>query len=220
MKTTSTVSRAAPAGRWVSSRLALACAAFSVLAIASLGRAQSPGLYVIDSAASRIEIDVFRGGLFGGFADNHVIRLTRFSGTAQAASSGAWTVEVAGEAGSLVVMDPGAAEETKRKVQEKMLGPAQMDVDHYPRIELKSRSATPGDSPNTWRLLADVTVHGVTQAVEFELTSEPEGNRLRVQGKKTLKLRDFGIEPIRLGMGTVKVRNEFDLVYDLVLERK
>jgi hypothetical protein len=33
-------------------------------------------------------------------------------------------------------------------------------------------------------------------------------------------LRDFGIEPISKGLGTVKVKNEFEVVYDIHLHRE
>jgi polyisoprenoid-binding protein YceI len=173
---------------------------------------------VIDSAASRIEIHLFRAGMFGGVGDNHVILLTRFSGMASSSPAAPWTVRVAGEAASLRVVDPGTSVETRGKVQEKMLGPTQVDAAQYPTIGLVSRSLQPGDGDATWRLEADVTVHGVTRAIEFPLRWSEQSGRLRIQGQTSLRLTDFKIQPIRLGFGTVKVRNEFDLVYDVTLE--
>ena len=173
---------------------------------------------MIDSAASRIEIHLFRAGMFGGLGDNHVILLTRFSGTASSSPGVPWAVRVAGEASSLRVVDPGTPEGTRAKVQEKMLGPTQLDAANYPTIVLVSRSLQPGDGEQTWRLGADVTVHGVTRAIEFPLHWSEQGGRLRIQGQTSLGLTDFNIQPIRLGFGTVKVRNEFDLVYDVALE--
>lgn len=191
-----------------------------MLSLAGGARAQTPGAYRIDPQASHIEIHVFRAGLFGGLGDNHVIVLGRFSGTANAAPGKGWQVQVTGEAASLKVVDPSASEATRQQVQEKMLGPSQMDAAHYPAIELRSRSAAPGDAKDSWRLRADVTVHGVTRQAEFPLTWSESPGQIHVQGRQTLLLRDFGIEPIRLGLGTVKVKNEFELVYDLVLKRQ
>ena len=42
---------------------------------------------------------------------------------------------------------------------------------------------------------------------------------LRVRGKKKLLLRDFKIEPISKGLGAVQIRNDFDLIYDIILRR-
>lgn len=182
--------------------------------------AQTPGKYLIDSAASRIEIHLFRAGMFGGLGDNHVILLTRFEGTASSSPGVPWAVRVAGEAASLRVVDPGTPGETRAKVQEKMLGPTQVDATHHPMIVLVSRSLQPGDGDQTWRLEADVTLHGVTRTIELPLHWSEQGGRLRIQGQTRLRLTDFNIQPIRLGFGTVKVRNEFDLVYDVTLERQ
>ena len=101
-----------------------------------------------------------------------------------------------------------------------MLGPSQLDVTRYPAIELRSRSVLPGNTDRSWRMLAEVTLHGVTRQVEFPLAWSQSGERMRVWGKKELLLRDFNIQPIRKALGTIQVRNEFELVYDIALERR
>lgn len=194
--------------------------ALLALQFAQLSRAQAPGVYVVDPLASRIEIHLFKGGLLSSFGDNHVIVLTQFSGTAEALAGKSWEVRVVGESGSLKVMDPGASDSTRRQVQEKMLGPTQMDVTRYPTIELRSRSVLPGDADRSRRLLADLTLHGVTHPVEFHISWQQSGGQLRVSGKEQFLLREFKIEPARVAGGTIKVRNDFELVYDVRLERK
>ncbi len=193
-----------------------------VLAVAFVGPlfAQSPGLYDIDPRASRVEIHVFRGGLLGGLGDNHVIVLGRFTGTAEGAAEKRWEVRVLGESGSLTVTDPDASASTRREVEETMLGSSQLDVKQYPTIEVRSRSLVSGGTDKSWRMLADVTLHGVTRQVEFPLAWTQTSDRLRVWGKKELRLRDFNIQPRRLALGTIQVRNEFEMVYDITLQRR
>jgi polyisoprenoid-binding protein YceI len=181
--------------------------------------AQPPGLYRIDTQASRIEIRVFRGGFLGGLGDNHQIALSRFSGTAEGSDGMHWEVAVQGESGSLEVKDPGVSDSTRQKVQATMLGATQLDVARYPVIDLRSRSMVPGDTGQRWRLLADLTLHDVTRQVEFPLDWTQDGDRIRVQGKKELRLLDFNIRPIRKALGSIQVRNEFELVYDITLTR-
>jgi hypothetical protein len=43
---------------------------------------------------------------------------------------------------------------------------------------------------------------------------------LHVTGIKRLLLKDFWIQPPRVAMGTVKVKNEFELVFELMLLKK
>lgn len=190
------------------------------MAFAGLSRAQTPGVYRIDPQASRIEIHLFRGGLLGGFGDNHLILLTRFSGTAEAPEGRAWEVHVLGESGSLVVADPGVSPSTREQVQRTMLGPTQLDVTRYPAIEVRSRALLPGEADKSWRMLADLTLHGVSRQVELPLAWNQSRDRLRVWGKKKLWLRDFKIQPARVALGTIQVRNDFELVYDITLREK
>jgi polyisoprenoid-binding protein YceI len=182
--------------------------------------AQTLGNYVIDPQASRIEIHVFKGGLLGGLGDDHRIILGRFTGSAEAGTAGSWTVRVTGDAGSLEVKDRNASEATRLEIQQTMLGPTQLDVTHYPFVELRSRSVTLGSAPGSLHLLADLTLHGVTRQEEFSLATERAGDHLRVYGKKTLRLRDYRIQPVRKALGAVRVSNEFELVYDITLRRK
>ena len=183
---------------------------------AKISEGQATGVYEIDAKASRIEIHVYRTGALSGLGDNHQIRLTRFSGTASGAEGEPWQVQVVGEAVSLLVLDPNLSDSARREVQETMLGASQLDVSRYPRIEIKSRSVAPG----SLLLDADLTLHGVTRAVEFRYAWSQSERRLSVQGKKQLYLRDFGIQPIRKFFGTLQVRNDFEVVYDLQLDRR
>ena len=64
---------------------------------------------------------------------------------------------------------------------------------------------------------ADLTLHGVTRQVEFPLSWEQDGNRLQVRSSRKFLLRDFNIEPPRVAMSTIGVRNEFELVCDIMV---
>jgi polyisoprenoid-binding protein YceI len=182
--------------------------------------AQAPGSYRIDPQSSQIEIRVFRSGLLGGFGDNHLIILGVVSGAAQALAGGSWQVNVLGESGSLRVLDAGATNSTRAQVQQTMLGTAVLDVARYKTIELQSRSLTLDKASRSWHMLADLTLHGVTRQLEFPLRWEQEGGRFQVRGSTKLLLRDFNIEPPRVAMGTIKVRNDIDVVYDITLQRQ
>lgn len=198
-------------------------AAIDLLAL-SLGApsavAQASGAYAIDPQASRVEIHVFKTGTFSGLGDNHTIELKRFSGTALRTDSGPWQVKVVGEAASLAVLDPNLSESDRAEVQKTMLGSSQLDVARFPHIEIKSRTVTPGASAGTLQLQADLTLHGVTRPVEFPIAWSEADHGLRAQGAVKLFLRDFGIEPIRKFFGTIQVRNDFEVTYDLRLIRR
>jgi polyisoprenoid-binding protein YceI len=197
-------------------------AQFALVAIAFTGICfgQAPGLYRIDPAASKVEIHVFRSGFLSALGDNHRIALRRLTGTAEGDSVKGWKVHVVGETASLGVLDPDSSPSTREEVQRTMLGPEQMDVQRFPKIEIESTAARLAKDKQTWTLETDLTLHGVTRQVDFPIAWNQAGDTLHVTGKKSLRLRDFNIEPINRGLGAVKVRNDFEVDYDIALRRR
>ncbi|HKT10963.1 MAG TPA: YceI family protein [Terriglobia bacterium] len=181
--------------------------------------AQVSGAYNLNSKESKIEIHLFKGGFLGKFGDNHLIDLTRFSGKANFSKAGGWTADLTGDAASLKVIDPWGNPSERVQVQDTMLGPQQIDANHFPSIELHSVSFDPVDHDTVWHLVANVKLHGVTRKVQFSLDCHEIGNKLQIQGKKMFKLTDFNIQPYSAALGTVKVKNDFLVTYNVVLDR-
>lgn len=182
-------------------------------------QAQGSGSYRVNPKESQIEIHLYKGGLLGSLGDNHLISLTHFTGKADLSKPDGWTAELSGEAGSLTVIDPWGNPTERKEVQDTMLGPEQIDVSHFPSIELHSLSFDPVDHNKVWRLVANVKLHGVTRKVQFSLDCHENGNKLQIQGKKMFKLTDFDIQPYSAAFGTVKVKNDFLVTYNVVLDR-
>jgi polyisoprenoid-binding protein YceI len=196
---------------------------FLVLAL-SLGcpktlSAQVPGSYRVNTKESHIEIHLFKGGFLSSFGDNHLIEMTHFTGTANLSRSNAWTAQLSGEAASLKVIDPWGNPTERKDVQDTMLGPEQVDASHFPSIELHSLSFDPVDQDTVWSLVANVKLHGVTRKVQFSLDCRQIGDKLQIRGKKMFKLTDFNIQPFSKAFGAVKVRNDFEVTYNVVLDR-
>lgn len=181
--------------------------------------AQNYGKYRVDTQASQIEIHLFKGGLLSALGENHLISLTHFSGSANLPKADAWTAELSGEAASLKVIDPWGDPEERKEVQDTMLGPKQLDVSHFPSIELHSVSFDPTDHDTAWHLDADVKLHGVTRKVKFSLNCQQIGDKLQIQGKKMFKLTDFNIQPFSTALGAIRIRNDFEVTYNIVLDR-
>lgn len=154
----------------------------------------------------------------GALTDNHLVVLHSFSGVAELPQASPWRLEMQGQAASLKVEDPGSSEADRKEVQETMDGPDQLDVIQYPLLKLHSLSFQPTQQDTVWRLLADVTLHGVTRQEEFSLDCQQTGDRLHVRGEKMLLLRDFDIKPMSRVFGAIKVENGFKVTYDIVLE--
>ncbi|HXH51474.1 MAG TPA: YceI family protein [Terriglobia bacterium] len=190
-----------------------------LLAGSELLSAQVSGAYRVNSKESRIEIHLFKGGFLSALGDNHLIALTRFSGMAHLSELDGWNAELSGDAGSLKVVDPWGEPSERKEVEDTMLGPTQLDVHNFPSIKLHSVSFDPTDQDTAWHLLAEVELHGVTRKVQFSLDCKEIGDKLHIRGKKMFKLTDFNIQPFSTAFGAIKVKNDFEVTYNVVLER-
>ncbi len=181
--------------------------------------AQIAGTYRVDTKESQIQIHLFKGGFLSSLGDNHLIAMTRFSGTAKLTKMDGWTAELSGDAASLKVIDPWGNPSERKEVEDTMLGPSQLDVKDFPSIKLHSVSFDPTAQDTAWHLVAEVELHGVTRKVQFSLDCHANGERLQISGKKMFKLTDFNIQPFSTAFGAVKVKNDFEVTYNVVLDR-
>lgn len=166
----------------------------------------------IDVEHSTLTVFVYKSGLFSAFADDHVIRAPIASGSIS--TDAPLRVEVAVRAANLTVLDPGLAAGKRTDVQVRMLGPDVLDTAAYPDIEFVS-TAIESMGPNRWMVTGRLTIHGVTRSTTFPV-AQRDG---RYRGTALLKQRDFGIEPISIVGGTVKVKDELKVEFDIVLQR-
>lgn len=76
-----------------------------------------------------------------------------------------------------------------------------VDSRRYPMITGEAREMTPGTAPNRFRVVGQVTFHGVTQRAEGEVecSVDAEG-ALHLEGERTFDVRDFGVQPPRIMM--------------------
>src|SRR5256885_15497611 len=86
--------------------------------------AESRTTYSIDSAKSKIEIQVAKDGFFKAFGHDHLASATRFSGGVQlvAAKMEESSASFAANSDSLRVIDPGESDNAQNEFQTTMLG--------------------------------------------------------------------------------------------------
>ena len=66
------------------------------------------------------------------------------------------------------------------------------------------------------RVTGDLTLHGVTRPLTFAVARR-EGH---FRGTASIRQRDFGIQPISVAGGTVKVKDELRVEFDVVERRE
>jgi polyisoprenoid-binding protein YceI len=164
----------------------------------------------VDTAHSTMTVHVYKTGFFSAFAHNHEIQAPIQSGEVQ--KSGSASVELRVDARKLRVLDPEASDSTRAQIQETMLGTQVLDADHFPEIHFQSVGVEP-KGPDHWIVHGNLGLHGKNHPITFEVTLK--GDRYR--GSATLKQTDFGITPVTVAGGTVKVKDEIKAEFDIAL---
>ncbi len=166
----------------------------------------------VDVEHSTLTIRVFKKGLFSGFAHDHEIAAPLSSGSADLA---ALSVEVHFDAQKLKVLDPDASTGDRAKVQETMLSDKVLDTARFPEIAFVSRSVKPSGE-NTYSVAGDLTLHGVTHPLTIAVSLRTG----HYTGSVELKQTDFGITPISVFGGSVKVKDVLAIRFNIVLQEK
>jgi polyisoprenoid-binding protein YceI len=166
----------------------------------------------VDVEHSTLTIHAFRKGLFSGFAHDHQIAAPLSSGVVDPAAP---SVEVHFDARKLKVLDPGASAGDRAKIQETMLSDKVLDAARFPEISFISRSVKPAGE-NAYTVEGDLTLHGTTHPLTLTVSLQND----HYKGSVKLQQSDFGITPISLFGGSVKVKDGVEISFDIVLEAK
>jgi polyisoprenoid-binding protein YceI len=164
----------------------------------------------MDSGHSVLKIRVFKSGLFSGFAHNHEIEAPIAEGRVNLSVTPG--VELRVDARKLRVLDPEASTKDRAEIQKTMDGPQVLDSFRFPGISFHS-TAVESKSDERWTMRGNLDLHGKTSPVAVEVTLKDGHYR----GSARIKQHEFGITPISLAGGTVKVKDEVAVEFDIVL---
>ena len=159
---------------------------------------------------STITIHVGKSGLFSGFGHNHTVSAPIARAEVDQKSKTASITVLTRE---MKVLDPDASEKDRQEIQATMLGPKVLDSQKYPEIRFISTHIDQ-TSAGEFKVTGNLELHGITKQLEFPVTGTPE----HYTGKTKLKQTDFGIQPVSVGGGTVKVKDEIELEFNVYPE--
>jgi polyisoprenoid-binding protein YceI len=192
--------------RTLSATLLLFVAAASAVLLAQT--AKSATARPIDVEHSTVTVHVYRSGLFSFAGDNHEIQAPIASGTVDEAAR---TVEFTVDVRRMRVLDPNLSADKRSQVQEKMLSPDVLDPDRYPEISFRSTKVEP-KTGGELSVSGNLTLHGQTRPINVRVLS----TQLQYRGSAALKQTEFGIKPIVVAGGTIKVKDEVRIDFDIV----
>lgn len=193
----------------------------SLALLAATVEAQKSRTYTVVAGESSFWVFVPKAGLLSGFAHDHEIGVKSFTGKIIVPGPGASgsSLELDVDATSLAVLDKKPSEEDKKKISNSMHNEV-LESAKYPKIVFKSASVSElkqtGNENYSFTLNGDLTLHGVTKRIAVPISLTINALQLRAEGKYALRQTDFGIKPYSAAGGTIKVKNEITVNFNIV----
>jgi polyisoprenoid-binding protein YceI len=179
--------------------------------------------YEINPVLSRFTLKVHATGMFSAFGHSPTIVARDFSGQVTLADdrSGTTAMELRTKAASLTVADD--VKEADRLEIERLMRKDVLEVDRYPEITFTSTEVTgaaAGTGSFRVTIKGTLALHGVSHPQQLDAQVNVMGDRLTANGQSKVRQSDYGIKPVSIAGGTLKLKDEIDLSFDIVARAK
>jgi polyisoprenoid-binding protein YceI len=198
--------------------------ALVLVLLASAALVAQTGKYQVDQAASSVLIQVGRGGLFSFAAHDHEVAAPALAGTVvlDQTDVSKSSVSLEFDATALKVTGKGEPAADVPEVQAAMLSDRVLDVQRYPKITFRSTRvsvASKAADRLTLNVAGDLMLHGTTRPVTTRVEVALKNTALTATGTAKIRQSDFGMKPVTAGGGTVRVKDEVDVVFQVIARR-
>ena len=172
-------------------------------------------------------MQIFRDGVAAKLGHDHVVQATAFSGSVTYDPSAPGLSSVAAQVHTATLKVDDA--ETRRKfglegqptaadvaeVEKSMKAEGQLAVSKFPMITFASTTIT-RETPDRYLVAGQLTIRGITRAVQFPANVVVEGDVFRATATLTFMQSAFGYKPYSALLGAIKNKDAVVLHIDLV----
>src|SRR5262249_21652750 len=148
-------------------------------------------------------------GVFGAFGHDHLIEATKIEGcaTIDQKDLAHSSVELTFPTAAIRVLDP--KEPKDRPEVQKTMETEVLEVSRYPQVKFESTGIEGAVTGQQVRVRGNLTIRGKTLPVVIPVAfmHQPDGT-YKAMGKYAFKQSSFGIKPVRVAGGTIKVKDE------------
>ncbi len=163
----------------------------------------------IDTGKSVMTVRVYKAGLLSAMGHNHEIAAPVAAGTVDVTAR---QVELRVRTGALEVRDPGVSDKDRAEIQRTMLGPQVLDSESHPEVVFRSTGAEPAGA-GSWKVTGDLSLRGQTHTVVVQVREDGE----HYVGTSSFKQTEFGIQPVKVAGGAVRVKDEIRIEFNIQL---
>jgi len=175
--------------------------------------------YVIDARRSTFTVQAFSTGMLSAFGHDPKFAVRDLRGEAQFAASSAGLenarLNLRIRADSLEVTDD-ISEKDKQEIYRQMFNEV-LEGDRFPEIVYDcSRVTASGSGDRYWAVLhGEFTLHGETHTLPVSARVVITGNSLRASGEFSVRQSDYGIAPVKVAGGAIKLKDEVKCTFDI-----
>jgi polyisoprenoid-binding protein YceI len=179
--------------------------------------------YVVDARASRFTVQAFATGILSAMGHNPRIGIRAFSGevnfSADAAQAGGFRLTM--KSNSLGVLDD-ISDKDRREI-EKMMNDQVLESSKYPDIVYEAPNVTIArldGSLYSANLAGTLSFHGVTRNQSITARIAQFDEMIRASGEFSLNQSEYGIKPISVAGGALKVKDELKFSFEMVARKQ
>jgi polyisoprenoid-binding protein YceI len=175
--------------------------------------------YLIDKNASRFTVQAFATGILSGFGHNPKIGMREYEGEIQFAAEtyDPAMVRVTVGTGAMEVLDEMKSDD--RKKLEQTMYEEVLEVQRFPTASYESTQITvqklSGDLLLA-HLTGELSFHGVRRSHSFDARVTRMGAMLRISGEFSLRQSDYGIRPVSIAGGALRLKDEIRFNFEIV----
>lgn len=178
--------------------------------------------YLVDGKGSRFTARAFATGLLSAFGHDPTISIPEFEGEARVNLNalGESSLHLVIQAASLTVtgdINDKDRNEINRRMHDEVL-----ESDGYPEItyECAKLSASQTGEGQYWVALnGELSMHGVTLSQPISARVTVNGDTLQAAGDFSVRQSDYEIKPVSAAGGTVKLKDEIKLSFEITARR-
>jgi polyisoprenoid-binding protein YceI len=179
--------------------------------------------YVFDKTVGRFTVQAFATGFLSSFGHDPTIAIRDYTGEVSFVPE---TFENTVVHFSLTTASLEPQDEMKRddlaKLKAAMYGEV-LDVEHFPQALFESKQVkvqSLGSDLLQASVSGNLQLRGITQPHSFDARVQVMGTMLRISGESVLRQSSFGIKPVSIAGGALKIKDELKFKFDIVARKE
>ncbi|MGD0629649.1 MAG: YceI family protein [Terracidiphilus sp.] len=179
--------------------------------------------WVVDTRASRFTVRAFASGILSAMGHSPTIGIRTFSGGMRfdPAQSKASEFQLIVKSSSLSVLDD--ISDKDRREMERLMNSEVLETSNFPEIRYEAQAiavAKMADALFSAKLDGSLTLHGVTRRESIAARVAWMGAMLRASGEFSLSQSNYGIKPVSVAGGALKLKDELKFSFEIVARKQ